>query len=147
MRQAGEEFTYGRLSSGQQVSNVAYPQGYPGKLIRIRSTMAWGLEARVPFLDKAFLEVAMNVDAKEKMFNKGVDQEFDADGCPKMEKVRKFMATWSHGQHKHGPHLLPPGSQYILRKAFDCSPDGKVGRPSPHSQYCHVFSRLMLRVF
>jgi asparagine synthase (glutamine-hydrolysing) len=50
--------------------------------------MAWGLEARVPFLDKAFLEVAMNVDAKEKMFSKGVDQELDADGCPKMEKVR-----------------------------------------------------------
>ena len=30
-----------------------------------RSTMAWGLEARVPFLDKAFLEVAMNVEGAE----------------------------------------------------------------------------------
>lgn len=49
--------------------------------------MAWGLEARVPFLDKAFLEVAMNIDAKEKMFNKGASQEVDEDGCPKMEKV------------------------------------------------------------
>ena len=48
--------------------------------------MAWGLEARVPFLDKAFLEVAMNVKPKEKMFSKGSTQEFDADGCPKMEK-------------------------------------------------------------
>ena len=67
-----------------------------------RSTMAWGLEARVPFLDKAFLEVAMNIDPKEKMFSKGSAQEVDADGCPKMEK-------------------------YILRKAFDCAPDGKVG--------------------
>jgi len=63
--------------------------------------MAWGLEARVPFLDKAFLEVAMSVDPKEKQFSKGTSQETDKDGCPKMEK-------------------------YILRKAFDVSPNGKV---------------------
>lgn len=49
--------------------------------------MAWGLEARVPFLDKKFLEVAMNIDPKEKMFSKGSSQEVDEDGCPKMEKV------------------------------------------------------------
>ncbi|QRV86076.1 asparagine synthase [Ceratobasidium sp. AG-Ba] len=66
-----------------------------------KSTMAWGLEARVPFLDKSFLEVAMNVDPKEKMFSKGSQTEFDEDGRPKMEK-------------------------YILRKAFDISPDGKA---------------------
>lgn len=65
--------------------------------------MAWGLEARVPFLDKAFLEVAMNVRPEEKMFSKGASQGFDEDGRPKMEK-------------------------YILRKAFDVAPDGKVGR-------------------
>lgn len=41
----------------------------------------------MPFLDKKFLEVAMNVDAKHKEFNKGVAQEVDADGRPKMEKV------------------------------------------------------------
>jgi len=69
-----------------------------------KSTMAWGLEARVPFLDKAFLEVAMNIDGKEKMFHKGAKQVVDADGCPKMEK-------------------------YVLRKAFDCSPDGKPYLP------------------
>lgn len=64
-----------------------------------KSTMAWGLEARVPFLDKAFLEVAMNIDAKYKMFKKGADAVTDEDGCPKEEK-------------------------YLLRKAFDISPDG-----------------------
>lgn len=53
----------------------------------LRSTMAWGLEARVPFLDKEFLEVALNVDAKDKMFSKGSSQQFDEDGRPKMEKV------------------------------------------------------------
>ena len=50
--------------------------------------MAWGLEARVPFLDKSFLDIAMNVDPKEKMFSKGSQQQVDEDGCPKMEKVR-----------------------------------------------------------
>ncbi|KAK2070190.1 hypothetical protein P8C59_004705 [Phyllachora maydis] len=32
-----------------------------------KSTSAWGLEARVPFLDKQFLEIAMNIDPAEKM--------------------------------------------------------------------------------
>ena len=49
--------------------------------------MAWGLEARVPFLDKAFLEVAMNIDPQAKMFSKGSQQQMDADGKPIMEKV------------------------------------------------------------
>ncbi|KAJ7709965.1 glutamine-hydrolyzing asparagine synthase [Mycena rosella] len=70
-----------------------------------KSTMAWGLEARVPFLDKAFLEVSMNIDPREKMFSKGADQQVDEDGRPKMEK-------------------------YILRKAFDVSLDGKPYLPA-----------------
>ena len=49
--------------------------------------MAWGLEARVPFLDKNFLEVAMNIDPAAKTFSKGASQEVDEDGRPKMEKV------------------------------------------------------------
>jgi asparagine synthase (glutamine-hydrolysing) len=35
-----------------------------------KSTSAWGLEARVPFLDKEFLELAMNIDPQEKMITK-----------------------------------------------------------------------------
>ncbi|KAK2753363.1 asparagine synthetase [Onygenales sp. PD_40] len=35
-----------------------------------KSTSAWGVEARVPFLDKEFLEVTMGVDPKEKMITK-----------------------------------------------------------------------------
>jgi asparagine synthase (glutamine-hydrolysing) len=35
-----------------------------------KSTSAWGLEARVPFLDKEFLEVSMAVDPQEKMITK-----------------------------------------------------------------------------
>jgi asparagine synthase (glutamine-hydrolysing) len=37
--------------------------------------MAWGLEARVPFLDKAFLDVTMNIDPKAKQFSKGSSQQ------------------------------------------------------------------------
>ncbi len=32
-----------------------------------KSTAAWGLETRVPFLDKDFLEYAMNIDPQDKM--------------------------------------------------------------------------------
>jgi asparagine synthetase B (glutamine-hydrolysing) len=35
-----------------------------------KSTMAWGVEARVPFLDRAFLDVAMAIDPSEKMIDK-----------------------------------------------------------------------------
>ena len=41
----------------------------------------------MPFLDKQFLEVSMNIDPSEKAFSKGAKQETDEDGCPKMEKV------------------------------------------------------------
>ncbi|GMM29645.1 asparagine synthase (glutamine-hydrolyzing) 1 [Martiniozyma asiatica (nom. inval.)] len=34
-----------------------------------KSTMAWGLEARVPFLDKEFLEVCLNIDPKDKVID------------------------------------------------------------------------------
>ncbi|WFD01009.1 asparagine synthase (glutamine-hydrolyzing) [Malassezia yamatoensis] len=75
-----------------------------------KSTMAWGLEARVPFLDKAFLDVCMNIDPSEKEFSKGAHQNKDKDGKPYMEK-------------------------YILRKAFDCNPDDlEAGHSSPDSR-------------
>ncbi|KAK4053668.1 asparagine synthetase [Microbotryomycetes sp. JL201] len=69
-----------------------------------KSTMAWGLEARVPFLDKQFLEVSLNIRPEDKVFNKGSLAQKDADGRPIMEK-------------------------YILRKAFDCAPEGRPYLP------------------
>lgn len=36
-----------------------------------KSTSAWGVEARVPFLDVDFLDVAMNIDPEEKMIKPG----------------------------------------------------------------------------
>ncbi|KAH7125405.1 asparagine synthetase [Dendryphion nanum] len=35
-----------------------------------KSTSAWGVEARVPFLDKQFLNVSMNIDPAEKLITK-----------------------------------------------------------------------------
>jgi len=40
-----------------------------------KSTMAWGLEVRVPFLDKHFLDVALDFDAQEKMHEPGKKME------------------------------------------------------------------------
>ena len=71
----------------------------PNLTILQRSTMAWGLEARVPFLDKEFLEVSLNIKPEAKLFSKGSLEQRDAEDRPIMEK-------------------------YILRKAFDISPDG-----------------------
>lgn len=69
-----------------------------------KSTMAWGLEARVPFLDKEFLEASLSVRPEDKTFSKGSLEQKDQDGRPIMEK-------------------------YILRKAFDLSPDGRPYLP------------------
>jgi len=38
-----------------------------------KAMSAWGVEPRVPFLDADFLQVAMNLDPKEKMIRKGAD--------------------------------------------------------------------------
>ncbi|KAI5480972.1 asparagine synthase (glutamine-hydrolyzing) [Pseudohyphozyma bogoriensis] len=69
-----------------------------------KSTMAWGLEARVPFLDKQFLEVSLGIKPEDKTFGKGSAATADKDGRPIAEK-------------------------YILRKAFDVSPDGRPYLP------------------
>ncbi|MFC0242590.1 asparagine synthase B [Rhodopseudomonas telluris] len=46
-----------------------------------KSMMAWGVEPRVPFLDREFLDVAMRIDAKQKMVGQG------ADGARRIEKA------------------------------------------------------------
>ncbi|MFT3756650.1 MAG: asparagine synthase B [Pseudoxanthomonas sp.] len=45
-----------------------------------KSMMAWGVEPRVPFLDREFMDVAMKMDAKYKMILKG------DEGFQRMEK-------------------------------------------------------------
>jgi asparagine synthase (glutamine-hydrolysing) len=56
-----------------------------------KAMMAWGVEARVPFLDPEFLDVAMGIDPKHKMIRKD-------EGRPRQEQRME---------------------KYILRKAFE----------------------------
>lgn len=49
----------------QRVKNLHYADCLRAN----KSTMAWGLEARVPFLDKQFLEVCMNINPEDKLID------------------------------------------------------------------------------
>lgn len=64
-----------------------------------KATMAWGLEARVPFLDKDFMEVSMGLNPESKLIHKGQKEQFiekwalraafdtvDEDGKPYLPK-------------------------------------------------------------
>jgi len=67
-----------------------------------KSTMAWGLEARVPFLDKALLEVAMNIDPQEKVCDKSkgrmekyiVRKAFDTSDDPSAKPYLPSKILW-----------------------------------------------------
>ncbi|ORX43088.1 asparagine synthase [Hesseltinella vesiculosa] len=67
-----------------------------------KSTMAWGLEARVPFLDKQFLEVAMNIDPQFKRPNKKegrmekyiVRKAFDTSDDPSAKPYLPDSVLW-----------------------------------------------------
>ncbi|KAF2864084.1 glutamine-hydrolyzing asparagine synthase [Piedraia hortae CBS 480.64] len=62
-----------------------------------KSTCAWGVEARVPFLDKEFLDVAMNIDPAEKMITK--------------DRIEKYIMRAAFD-----PANLPPGEKAYLPK-------------------------------
>ncbi|KAF9168681.1 asparagine synthetase [Actinomortierella ambigua] len=67
-----------------------------------KSTMAWGVEARVPFLDKAFLEVALNINPEEKVFDKSrgrfekyiLRKAFDTTDDPSAEPYLPDSILW-----------------------------------------------------
>ncbi|BCS29014.1 asparagine synthetase B [Aspergillus puulaauensis] len=65
-----------------------------------KSTSAWGLEARVPFLDKAFVETSMSVDPKEKMITKDriekyiLRKAFDTSDEPDVESYLPDKILW-----------------------------------------------------
>jgi asparagine synthase (glutamine-hydrolysing) len=62
--------------------------------------MAWGLEARVPFLDKVFLDVAMTLDPKEKMITKDrmekyvLRKAFDTSDDPEARPYLPHHILW-----------------------------------------------------
>ncbi|KAH9417858.1 asparagine synthetase [Dermatophagoides pteronyssinus] len=65
-----------------------------------KSTMAWGLEARVPFLDKDFLDTVMNIDPREKMCSKNriekyiLRKAFDTSDDPDKEPYLPDSILW-----------------------------------------------------
>ncbi|OMH79717.1 putative asparagine synthetase [glutamine-hydrolyzing] [Zancudomyces culisetae] len=70
-----------------------------------KSTMAWGLEARVPFLDVDLLQVAMNIDPKYKVCGA------NADGLMEKAVIRRAFdvefpgANFTEDELKEGPYL------------------------------------------
>ncbi|KAF8474875.1 hypothetical protein BDZ91DRAFT_711929 [Kalaharituber pfeilii] len=65
-----------------------------------KSTSAWGVEARVPFLDKQFLEVAMGIDPQEKLITKDriekyiLRKAFDTSDEPDVEPYLPNEILW-----------------------------------------------------
>lgn len=75
-----------------------------------KAPFAWGVETRVPFLDKAFLELVMNTDPTDKM----IDLKSKPDGVhPRIEKfiLRKAFDT------PEQPYL-PDNVLYRQKEAF-----------------------------
>lgn len=67
-----------------------------------KSTAAWGVEARVPFLDKEFLDVAMNIDPTDKMITQEpkriekyiLRKAFDTSDEPDAQKYLPDNILW-----------------------------------------------------
>jgi len=95
------------------VPSRSAPRSFHTRPFVYRSTVAWSLGARAPFIGKAFLGAAVNIGPKKEQFSKDTSQETDEGGCPRMEEY------------------------YILRNAFGVSPDSKLTlsiSPSPDSR-------------
>ncbi len=60
-----------------------------------KAMAAWGVEARVPFLDKEFLEVAMRVNPKDKMCGNGKIEKHIIREC-----FEDYLHNLSHGARK-----------------------------------------------
>lgn len=75
-----------------------------------KSTSAWGVEARVPFLDKAFLEVSMNIDPSDKLIVKG-------------ERLEKYILRKAFDT-SHDPLIRPYLPQDILWRQKEQFSDG-----------------------
>ncbi|KAB2080804.1 hypothetical protein ES319_A05G091200v1 [Gossypium barbadense] len=90
-----------------------------------KATSAWGLEVRVPFLDKEFLNVAMSIDPKSKMIKKDegriekwvLRKAFDDEECPYLPKVSDKMMVNASCIF---PHNTPKTKEaYYYRMIFE----------------------------
>ncbi|XP_076935516.1 asparagine synthetase [glutamine-hydrolyzing]-like [Bidens hawaiensis] len=95
-----------------------------------KSTSAWGLEARVPFLDKEFINVAMSIDPEAKMIN--MDQK----------RIEKWVLRRAFDDEKQ-PYL----PKHILYRQKEQFSDGVgyswIDGLKSHAEK-HVTSKMML---
>ncbi|KAH1225922.1 Asparagine synthetase [glutamine-hydrolyzing] 2 [Glycine max] len=95
-----------------------------------KSTFAWGLEARVPFLDKDFIRVAMNIDPDYKMIKK-------EEG-----RIEKWVLRRAFDDEEH-PYL-PKHILYRQKEQFsDGVGYGWIDGLKAHAEK-HVTDRMML---
>ncbi|XP_027932517.1 asparagine synthetase [glutamine-hydrolyzing] 2 [Vigna unguiculata] len=95
-----------------------------------KSTFAWGLEARVPFLDKEFIKVAMNIDPEYKMIKK-------EEG-----RIEKWVLRRAFDDEEH-PYL-PKHILYRQKEQFsDGVGYGWIDGLKAHAEK-HVTDRMML---
>lgn len=88
-----------------------------------KSTMAWGLEARVPFLDKDFLDVIMSIDPSEKMcsanrIEKYILRKYEiiANYCSKEKKNLSILIVLLHFHRAFDTSNEPNKEPYLPEK-------------------------------
>ena len=91
-----------------------------------KAPYAWGLETRVPFLDKNFLDLSMNLDPSAKMvlaatfclLNKiSCATHSLQDGLPCCWQINSRFVQIDMNEKPDGVH--PKLEKWVLRKAFD----------------------------
>lgn len=119
-----------------------------------KSTSAWGLEARVPFLDKQFLEVAMNVDPAEKMITndriekyiirKAFDTSDDPDAKPYLPDniLWRQKEQFSDGVGYGWIDALKDSAERQVTNEMMQNPKPEWGNDAPDTKEAHWY-RLM----
>ncbi|KAF5960509.1 hypothetical protein HYC85_001718 [Camellia sinensis] len=90
-----------------------------------KSTSAWGVEARVPFLDKEFINIAMSIDPEWKMIRPDLGRiekwvlrnAFDDDQKPYLPKVTDSML--SHASFVYPENTPATKEAYYYRTIFE----------------------------
>jgi len=73
-----------------------------------KSTMAWGVEARVPFLDSRFVDIVMNLNPKYKYCK-------DADG---KQRIEKYILRKAFYEKEPGDKWLPDNILWRQKEQF-----------------------------
>lgn len=120
-----------------------------------KSTSAWGLEARVPFLDKEFINVAMGIDPEYKMIRPGriekwiIRNAFDDEQTPYLPKHILYRQkeqfsdgvgySWIDGLKEHADQQV---TDAMLEKASFVYPDN-----TPTTKEAYYYRTIFERFF